>query len=318
MKSCKPKLNIDEQIEDLKNKNIKFNICNEKQAKEFLSHNNYYFKLKAYLRVYEKYNSSKMKGKYVDVDFAYLIELSTLDMYLRKEILSITLDIEHYLKVRLLKDVSNNPDEDGYNIVQSFFKGNPEVKEKTIQKTKNSYCSRLIDNNKDHFSIWVLVEILSFGDFINLYEHYYNTYNSMYKNKYSLKNDIKPVKLLRNAAAHNNCLINTLRDNNYQGFSLNRSVNTFIAKLKTCSNKVQNKKMGCRVVHDFTVMLYVFYKLTEDTELHKSREYTLNKLKKLLETRFKKHKDYFEKNALLETNLDFVKNIIDKMLSMCV
>ena len=76
--------------------------------------------------------------------------------------------------------------------------------------------------------------------------------------------------------------------------------------------------MGCRVVHDFTVMLYVFYKLTEDTELHKSREYTLNKLKKLFETRFKKHKDYFEKNALLETNLDFVKNIIDKMLSMCV
>ena len=32
-----------------------------------------------------------------------------------------SLDVEHYLKVRLMNDLSNNPLEDGYNIVGGVF-----------------------------------------------------------------------------------------------------------------------------------------------------------------------------------------------------
>ena len=53
----KPKLTIDEQIQNMKDKNIQFSIVNEKEAEKFLSYNNYYFKIKAYLKVFDKYSS---------------------------------------------------------------------------------------------------------------------------------------------------------------------------------------------------------------------------------------------------------------------
>ena len=69
---------------------------------QYTGHTNYYFKLKAYERNYDQYRSTAKQGQYINLDFAYLKELSTLDMYLRKTILFMALDIEHALKVRLL------------------------------------------------------------------------------------------------------------------------------------------------------------------------------------------------------------------------
>ena len=49
-----------------------------------------------------------MRGKYVNLDFAYLVELSTLDMYFRRLIVGMCLDIEHVLKTRLMRDITNS------------------------------------------------------------------------------------------------------------------------------------------------------------------------------------------------------------------
>lgn len=117
----RPKLSIDEQIADMQAKGITFNHSDICDAKRFLKCNNYYFKLKAYERNYDKYRSTPKQGKYINLDFAYLKELSTLDMYLRKIILSMALDIEHALKVQLLFDLSQNSEEDGYAIVQEYL-----------------------------------------------------------------------------------------------------------------------------------------------------------------------------------------------------
>lgn len=45
------KLSVNEQIEHMKSKGIKFSILDEDYADKFLSNNNYYFKLKAYGRL---------------------------------------------------------------------------------------------------------------------------------------------------------------------------------------------------------------------------------------------------------------------------
>ena len=99
----KIKLTVEEQIEDMVEKNVKFEICTVQDAKRFLKYNNYYFKIKSYAR-----NYNFEKKKYFNLDFAYLVELSKLDMYTRKIILELSLDVEHYLKVRLMNDLSNN------------------------------------------------------------------------------------------------------------------------------------------------------------------------------------------------------------------
>lgn len=112
----KPKLTIDEQIEHMKQQGISFKLCSEQEAKDFLENHNYFFKIKSYAKNYEKYN-----GIYKNLDFAYLIEFSRLDMHLRRFILNLSLDVEHSLKVSLNAHFCNNSSEDGYQIVKNFF-----------------------------------------------------------------------------------------------------------------------------------------------------------------------------------------------------
>ena len=125
-KNDKLKLTVEEQVKDMMSKNIQFELYSIDDAKKFLKYNNYYFKLKSYAR---NYNINPQTKKYYNLDFAYLVELSKLDMYIRKIILELSLDIEHYLKVRLMNDLSNNPKEDGYNIVRLFLQYHPNAVE---------------------------------------------------------------------------------------------------------------------------------------------------------------------------------------------
>ena len=69
-------------------------------------------KLASYRANYPKCNAGEREGQYQNLDFAYLKELSTLDMYLRYIIIEMALDIEHAIKVKIVNDVTNNPQED--------------------------------------------------------------------------------------------------------------------------------------------------------------------------------------------------------------
>ena len=310
----KPKLTINEQIVDMKKKNITFNIVNEQEAKNFLSHNNYYYKIKSYLRVFDKYGTGEKKGLYYNVDFAYIKELSTLDMHFRRKIIGISLDIEHLLKVKMLNDIARNHEEDGYTIAQQFIKAHPDVFDRIKEKALNSACEKIVEKNSGNFSAWHLAEILSFGDFIKFYKTYYSTYSYMYNKNETMENNLMEVKFLRNAAAHNNCLLNTLRDNKYEGFSLNNPVYDAIDKLKLVSTNTLNKKMGNRVIHDFIVMLFVFHTLTKDKNYANIRKHTFNDLKSFLEKRVIQNSDYFN-NPLFNSYYIFVKKVVDKFAS---
>ena len=110
-------------IAHMKSKGIRFEIVGEEDAQAFLENNNYYLKLASYRENYEKVsdNTKENAGQYINLDFAYLQELSTIDMHLRYLILQMTLDIEHSLKVSLLRDIEHNEKEDGYHIIQKFI-----------------------------------------------------------------------------------------------------------------------------------------------------------------------------------------------------
>lgn len=97
----KPMLSTKELIEHMKEKGITFRETSEKEAMDFLENNNYYMKLAAYRANYEKCVEGKRKGMYQNLDFAYLQELSRLDMHLRHLVLEMCLDIEHAIKFGL-------------------------------------------------------------------------------------------------------------------------------------------------------------------------------------------------------------------------
>mgnify|MGYP001195785155 CR=1 FL=1 len=309
----RPKLTIPQQIKYMREKKgIQFHIVDEEHALSFLETNNYYFKLKAFEKNYPVYtHDPQKKGQYEGLEFAYLKELSTLDMYLRKLILDMTLDIEHYMKVQLLRDISANSEEDGYTVVQKFFKWHPTVKTSIQEKSANSYCEDLINKYSDNFAAWNIVEVLSFGDLINLCDTYYSSFPN---SKISI-GTFQIVKFLRNAAAHNNCLINNLSDNSGNGFTQNREANSFVATIKGISTKTRNKKMGNRTVHDFVVMLYCFNNIVSSNGVRTGQ---ILKLQKLINGRFRKNSEYFASNALLCSNYEFIKKVVDKFAESCI
>lgn len=308
----KTKLSIDDQINYMKDTNgIKFNIVAEDIAKVFLVNNNYYFKLKSYAKNYDKYASGANSGKYINLEFAYLKELSTIDMHLRKFIIKMTLDIEHFLKTQLLRDFVENEQEDGYTIIKEFLQKYPYIEDNINNKSNNSICCDLVLKYKDNFAIWNIIEVLSFGDFIKLYEIYYQKYNTAG----SINNYLWSVKFLRNAAAHNNCLINSLKKPYNAKIKLNKDINTFVSRIPGITAEVRKKKMANPIVHDFVVTLFAFNGIVNS---QKMKKHTMEELKELMEGRFKRNKSYFEKNQLIVSYFNFIKVIVDYFYSKCI
>ena len=118
----KPKLSLEGQIEHLKKKGVLFNIMNEESAKEYLTQHNNYF----------KHPDGENKGKYINLEFAYLVDLAVIDMRLRYRIVHMALDIEHHTKLQLLR-MMDKFNEDGYQIVQDYMDSLSEVQRKNVR-----------------------------------------------------------------------------------------------------------------------------------------------------------------------------------------
>lgn len=115
-----------------------------------------------------------------------------MDKHLRNLITKMCIDIEHDLKVLLLENLENDAGEDGYVIVDNFLSNNPYIVGKietasaspftgnlinkyfTVQRAYNVQKRRM-ENKITAFDCpaWVVMELLSFGDFIYFYEYYY-------------------------------------------------------------------------------------------------------------------------------------------------
>lgn len=101
-----------QQVAHLKSEGVGFRICSESDAEEYLKRNNNYFRLKSYRTNFSRVEGGLNDGKYIGLDFGMLTDLSIIDMRLRNEMLPLTLDVEHFAKVRLLGRMEE-PQEDG-------------------------------------------------------------------------------------------------------------------------------------------------------------------------------------------------------------
>lgn len=260
--------------------------------------------MKSYSKNYDKYRQGKNKDKYINLEFAYLVELSTIDMYLRKFIMGMTLDVEHFLKTQLIKDVGENKDVNGYDIIEDLFKRYPFIKDNISRHSRNSATADLISKCDGDFAIWNIVEVLSFGDVIKLYNLYYEKHPT----EDSMDNYLWSIRFLRNAAAHNNCLLNSLKIPYNVRINPNREMNTFISRIPGINPNSRIKKMKNPVVHDFIVMLYVFHNVVSSEGIKK---HTMIELKELVDIRMVRNKHYFEKNQIITSHYEFIKIIID-------
>ena len=302
----KPKLSIPGQVSYMRDHcGILFHLCTEDQAIEFLSDHNYFFKVKAFAK---NYNKDFQTGNYVDLDFAYLQELSILDALLRKQILSIALDVEHFLKVGLIADLSQNDSEDGYALMHHLFANHPNLQQELLAKSKNSYCNDLVTKmDSEGYAVWNAIEVLSFGQFISLYKLYSDENNGWNR---KICNLLIPAKGIRNAAAHNNCILNSLQ----RPYSASRTatitnqIDSFVSRIPELKkSKSRKTKLANPVIHDFVALLCLFDKVCTSSS---TKAYTYNSLYHLFSGRFLRHADYFTSNASIVSSFEFVRKIV--------
>ncbi|WP_438314558.1 Abi family protein [Sporosarcina sp. FA9] len=300
----KKKLNFDEMIEHLVDKNVKFDIINQESAKSILQNSNYFYKITAYRKNFYK----NKEGKYLNLEFCYLSDLATIDMRLRYIILHMSLDIEHRLKTKILTDITNDPYEDGYNIVKEFLIYTNSTIDRYFNhlKYESHYNHGIYTKHGENPPIWVLFEIMSFGDFVKFVEFYYKDAHKS-DSLASLCKVLRYVKNVRNLAAHNSPLIMDVVELNQLRKPIVKPITSFVQKVPGISKDMRRKRLSNRKVHDLTALLFV-YDMFIDSQLMKETRY--KSLNEILE-RCLRYKDHYKKHNGLVSVYKYFSKIVD-------
>ena len=238
--------------------------------------------MKAYSKNYEKYEKN---GKYINLDFSYLQDLARLDMSFREIILKMTIDIEHYLKVQILSESQKNERDDGYKIVEDFLSFNNDIKNKIITYSKQQgYHADLIKTYQYTLPIWVFLEIISFGDLIKFYDFY----NETYPFTNNVKQYLWSARILRNATAHNSCILNRLTES-FEDTKINGTLMDILKKnYPYLGSKRIKMYLKNPVIQDFIDILILYSKLdkTKICSRRKNKKYTTPFILKFFNTYF--------------------------------
>lgn len=294
---------MDELIIHMKSKGIKFNIVSEEDAKHFLTEHNYYFKLASYRANYTKATNGPNKGQYINLDFAYLKELASIDYHLRCLIMDMCIDIEHSLKILLLQDIEKNSLEDGYTLINQWdYDGSQ--RQDIFKKSRSSYCQALIQKYHPNYPIWVACEVVSFGDLCRIIDTYEKLYPKRLSFDYRL---IYHIKDIRNAAAHNNCMISNLQYKHVQ-FKPNGNINRIVSNIKTISARTRSTYLYYKPMHDLIVLLYLYPLLVQSEDI-KLRTY--KKIKHIFFKKIPKNRHFFLSNHRITSAFSFIFKVIN-------
>lgn len=312
-----PKLSTEQLISHMKRDlGISFRHVDETRAADFLKKNNYYYRLKCYMNDFER----NRNGKFLHLDFGYLREISTIDMYLRKLLFKMSIDIEHYLKVRLVNECQENSADDGYAVVSAFFRKCPEVK-KSLRNPSYGETKPMGKRS----SVWTVLECMSFGDAVQFFEFYYE----YFKTESGFEDSLDAVRRIRNAAAHNVCMLCSLdvvpnpkpnpkpksqqpppRPDSVSGARL---WDEFIrSKLGGLNPGEISTAMKVPVLHDFAVMLDVYSKVISSA---RTKRESLRELQNFFVGRMVKRRAWFSEALQLKRAYKFSLAVLNRYAS---
>ena len=313
----RPMMKISDMVPYLKNKNIKFEDCSEVDAEKYLRENNNYYNVTAYKNNFPKYQCGELTGKYIDLDFAYLKDLSIIDYRTRIVLFKMIIDIEHYLKIRIL-NIVEELEEDGYNIVNLYLEHDyndtkypRKVHDSIRKKVTNEYYNKIFskydidgDTKIENIPIWEFLEIITFGELINFFEFFTNEY-TLDDNKYIFI--LREVNKLRNAVAHNSCVLSELdkKDN------LHRADTLVINYLQDCGIGKENRtnKLRNSRIRQITYTLYLFNEIVSSTRVKQNVNHELSTL---FYGRIILNRKYYNNNGLLKSIYEYFDKIIEK------
>lgn len=313
-------MKISEMVPYLKEKNMKFEEMSELEAETYLRYNNNYYNVTAYKHNFERYFiDGAFVDRYIDLDFAYLKDLAIIDHRLRLLLFKMIIDIEHYLKIRILDFIENIDEEDGYQIVNQYLERDfndaqfpKKVHNSIFKKVGSEYYHKIFskydmdrDKKLENIPIWEFLEIITFGELINFY--------AFFANEYQLRNERKNIFILReigklrNAVAHNTCVLCDLdkKDNKFApDYKIVHYLNQDEIGKDTRDNKLSNSR-----IRQITYTLYMFNEIVTSTGIKKNVSKDIHEL---FYERITLHREYYNNNELLKSIYEYFDKIIDK------
>lgn len=215
---------IDEQIEMLKNKGLKFK--DEEKAKEILLRENYYYLTQDYEDVFLNLKKSKNGQEEYNKDtyFEELFAIYNLDRELRNLIFDYINLVETHVKSYVSYVFSKKYGYENYLKRENFINGIKYDKQisklfESIEKNKEISFSIPSNDERKYFEknkvlpLWVFVKIFTFGNITNFYslmkqEDKEEVAKLFKNNPYSIAQYLKMLNIIRNICAHGGILFN--------------------------------------------------------------------------------------------------------------
>lgn len=311
-RTAKPMLTVDEQIEHLKSKGVTFDLCSEEEARETLSDKTYYFKLAAYRVLFDKRVSGEHDGEYVGLDFGHLRDLAAIDHMLRYTLLPMTLDVEHFAKVKLMRAATEREDEDGYSIVADYLSSLPrkslDIRRGEISRLEHDrYSGGLVRRYDGSYPVWVFVELISFGGFIDFYRFCALRWGDkgMRREHYLLKQ----VKAVRNACAHSTAIVNGFAPGAPSSIRTPNEVAQALAGMGL-NKRARHSKMSNARIQQITMTAFAYKELVKGVH---SREMCRAQVDALI-SRSKEHSDWYARSDSISSALAFLNRAFDEWI----
>lgn len=293
-------LTVDEQIAHCKDKGITFIDYSEEMAKKYLSTHNTFFRLRAYRKNFVKNN----EGKYINLDFSHLVDLSIIDYEFRRILLDMTLNIEHYTKINLVNYIGLRKAEDAYYLIKNFLGMNPDIQKSIESKRRNIYDEDLYGKygNPNKMPIWVFVEFITFSELIQLIKYTAGYFNDRRFGKYA--NQLFDIKAVRNACAHDNCILNDITHSN-RSTKVSNILSAALGKIGIKESKRKSKLSKIRLSQIASVLFFhkrIINSKGVDREISVQLQYIKNRF-------FREHT--YNQNLSLQSTFQFFSDIID-------
>lgn len=307
---AKPIKSAQELVAHMQQKGITFNIVSPDDAANYMWNNNNYFRVASYRKNYNKRLDTNQNpiDKYVNLDFGYLKDLAIIDMELRYTFLQLSLDIEHFTKLELLREIENH-NEDGYQIVIDYIN--------SLDTEHKKHLQRELDQNRDSIytgdiykkyisdlPAWVFLELVPFGAILHFYRFCATRFASkdMQDNLYILID----CKNIRNACAHSDCIINDLHINTSR-HKTNYLINRKLSAISGLTRNVRVTKMSNDRIRGLICILFMHNRIITSDGVHNKAARKLH----AFEDRMLKHPSYYDSNALISSSFDFLRLVID-------
>ena len=265
--------------------------------------------LAAYRVLFEKRIRGAHDGEYVGLDFGHLRDLAAIDHMLRYTLLPMTLDIEHFAKVRLMREVTERADEDGYSIVADYLESlserNRSIREKEMERLKRDrYSGGMARKYDDEKPVWVLIELLSFGGFINFYLFCADRWKDrrMRSEHYLFRQS----QAVRNACAHSTDIINGFTPGETSTIRTPREVALALDEMGI-NRRARRAKMANPRVQQITMMAFAYREMVAGSHTREMCRGLVDALKH----RAVEHADWYTNTDCVVSTYRFLAKVFD-------